>query len=164
MRPTILALVLLGTFFVPVAARADSSAATGRHISGKQIMILDRALEDQTKGRVAIEGFGFFPPAPNSTTSDFKECRTFMEQVWSVLEKCGYKPYYPDGSHGKPDNGIEITVYKAEAHKLSIALRDSLVASGVPNVRLVDDPEDDAYRDKYLPNDSTLMKIKVGRP
>jgi hypothetical protein len=95
---------------------------------------------------------------------DRVEIQNFTTQLWSTLERCGYKPYFPDGSHGLPDEGVTIRVRSAKARVLAEALRECLLGSGITRIHVEEDPKDEAYLEKYIPTYNTLLNIEIGNP
>ena len=104
-------------------------------------------------------------PLPSITSdTEFDEVKTFSVQLWNLLQKCGYEPVLPGGSRVMPPKGISIRVNFHKARPIADALRASLTASGIKDVRIEEDPKTEAYYSKYLPSFKALMEIDIGYP
>jgi hypothetical protein len=188
----LLPLLVLGISTASVNAQTENTTEVqGRHITGKQILVLAKALAKQPKGTIWMDGLGFFPPPPPPSLpppqlptpespllkpviksmneqltlvvpDEFEEAKAFSRQLWNVLQICGYEPVFPSGSHGLPPKGISIRVIYHKSRPIADALRESLIASGIKDIRIEEDPKEETYYSTYLPSFKVLLVISIG--
>ena len=70
--------------------------------------------------------------------------------------------YFQEARDGMPPKGVSIRVIFYKARPIADALRKSLIASGIKDIRIEEDPKEEIYYSKYLPSFNVLMKIDIG--